>query len=169
LRLAASIQKDERHVGYGPVDQGRFKRFPVQSDDHLLTVPRYVERNPVGAGLVARVEHWHWSSLWARTHGDDAIKGILSPWPVQRPVDWTSRQVNAALSARELGRLRASVARGQPFGESEWVKRTARVHRLEHTVRPEGRPPKPKNELRPGFLLWGSKKQRGHSALRRLS
>jgi putative transposase len=133
-----------RTVGDGPVYQGRLKSFPVQSDEHLLTVLRFVERNPLGAGLVARAEHWHWSSLWARTHGDDAIKGILSPWPVQRPVDWT-RRVNAALSARELGRLRVSVARGQPFGENEWVKRMVRAHRLEHTVRPQGRPPKPKD------------------------
>jgi putative transposase len=139
-------------VGCGHVYQGRFKSFPVRSDEHLLSVLRYVEPYAVGAGLVERAERWHWSSLWARTHGDDAIKGILSPWPVQRPVDWT-RRAHAALSARELGRLRVGVARGQPFGENEWVKRMARAHRLEHTVRPEGRPPKPKNELRPRFLL----------------
>jgi hypothetical protein len=39
------------------------------------------------------------------------------------------------------------------LGENEWVKRMARAHRLEGTVRPEGRPPKPKNELRTRFLL----------------
>ena len=133
----------------GAADFEEFQRVmvesvPVQSDEHLLTVLRYIERNPAGAGLVARAEHWHWSSLWARTHGDDAIKGILSGWPAQRPMDWT-RRVNAALSARELGRLRVSVARGQPFGENERVKRMARAPKLEHTVRPEGRPPKPKN------------------------
>ena len=34
----------------------RFKSFPVQSGDHLLTVLRYIERNAVGAGLVAWAE-----------------------------------------------------------------------------------------------------------------
>ena len=43
-----------------------------------------------------------WSGLWARMHGEDAIKAILSPWPVERPVDWTDR-VNAPLSAKEFG------------------------------------------------------------------
>src|SRR6478735_6873399 len=43
-----------RTVGYGHLYQGRFKSFPVQSDEHLLTVLRYIERNPVGAGLVTR-------------------------------------------------------------------------------------------------------------------
>jgi len=133
-----------RTVGYGPLDQGRFQSFPVPSDDHLLTVLRYIERNPVGAGLVVRAEQWRWSGLWARTQGADAIQAILAPWPVDRPADWTDR-VNAPLSAQELGRLRVSRERGRPFGEDEWVKRTARGLRLEHTVRPEGRPPKPRN------------------------
>ena len=63
---------------------------------------------------------------------------------MDRPADWTDR-VNAPLSAQGLGRLRVSLERGRPFGEDEWVKRTARELRLEHTVRPEGRPSKPRN------------------------
>ena len=39
-----------RTVGYGHLYQGRFKSFPVQSDDHLLGLLRYVERNPLSAG-----------------------------------------------------------------------------------------------------------------------
>jgi hypothetical protein len=44
--------------GTGPVYQGRFKSFSVQDDEHLLTVCRYVERNPLRANLVARAEAW---------------------------------------------------------------------------------------------------------------
>jgi putative transposase len=130
-----------RRVGYGPLYQGRFKSFPVQSNEHVLTVLRYVERNALGAGLVERAEHWRWGGLWARVHGDDAVKAILSPWPVERPKDWL-RRVNTPLSTKELRRLRISIARGQPYGEDEWVKRTAQELGLEHTIRPEGRPPK---------------------------
>ena len=90
-----------RKVGYGHLYQGRFKSFPVQSDEHLLTVLRYVERNALGAGLVARAEQWRWSGLWARRRGDDAIQAVLSPWPVKRPTNWLDR-VNAALSTQEL-------------------------------------------------------------------
>jgi putative transposase len=32
--------------------QGRFKSFPIQEDDHLWTVLRYVEHNPLRANLV---------------------------------------------------------------------------------------------------------------------
>jgi hypothetical protein len=62
-------------------------------------------------------------------------------------------RVNEPLSARDLGRLRVSIARGRPFGEDEWVNRTASELRLERTVRPEGRPPKPRNSLRARFLF----------------
>jgi putative transposase len=130
-----------RTVGYGHLYQGRFKTFPVQCDDHLLTVLRYVERNPVGAGLVDRAEHWRWSGLWGRLHGDEAIKSVLSPWPVVRPRNWLDR-VNAALSAKELRSVRASLERGRPFGADDWVKRTVLELKLEHTIRPEGRPAK---------------------------
>jgi putative transposase len=130
-------------VGYGHLYQGRFKSFPVQSDEHLLTVLRYVERNAVGAGLAGRAEDWRWGSPWARRRGDAALKAILWPWPVERPRDWTAR-VNAALSAREVGRVRVSVERGRPYGDNEWVDRTACELGLQHTMRPEGRPPKRK-------------------------
>lgn len=52
-----------RHtVGEGHVYQGRFKSFPVETSEYFLTLCRYVERNPVRAGLVEWVEQWRWSS-----------------------------------------------------------------------------------------------------------
>ena len=135
-----------RTVGYGHLYQGRFQSFPVQSDDHLLTVLRYIERNAVGAGLVARAEHWRWSGLWARMHGEDAIKAILAcalAGGTPRGLD-RSREF-AAEREGDVGRVRVSIERGRPFGEDEWVKQTASELRLEHTIRPEGRPPKPRN------------------------
>ena len=45
-------------VGHGHLYQGRFKSFPIEQDEHLLTVLRYVERNPVRAGAAKRAENW---------------------------------------------------------------------------------------------------------------
>jgi len=53
---------------------GRFKSFPVQNDEHLLTVARYVERNAVGAGLVERAEFWPYGSLRARMQAEDPTR-----------------------------------------------------------------------------------------------
>ena len=68
----------------GHIWQGRFKSFPIQQDEHLLTVLRYVERNPVRAELVERAEQWIWSSShhWA---GSSARPAFLIPGPVRRP------------------------------------------------------------------------------------
>lgn len=57
------VRRYHRHYhSCGHVWQGRFKSFVVQGDQHLLTVLRYVERNPVRAGLAAAAEDWQWSS-----------------------------------------------------------------------------------------------------------
>lgn len=130
-----------RTVGYGPLYQGRFKSFPVQGDEPLLTVLRYVERNPLTAGLVGRAQDWPWSSLAVRQHGPEELRSILTEWPVQRPADWL-RRVNRPLTDKEVEKMQASLARGRPFGDDAWTARTLRRLHLEHTVRPEGRPPK---------------------------
>ncbi|MEZ6063045.1 MAG: transposase [Planctomycetaceae bacterium] len=50
--------------GTGHLYQGRFKSNPVQSDGHLLTMMRYVERNSVGLNFIKMAEEWHWSSTY---------------------------------------------------------------------------------------------------------
>ena len=132
--------------GMGHVYQGRFKSFPIESDEHLWTVLRYVERNPLRARLVKRAEQWRWGSLWRRTNGDADERALLSAPPIKLPRDWTA-YVNRAGSKRELAALRTSVQRGQPFGDATWQQKMARQLNLEHTFRSRGRPfknPQPK-------------------------
>lgn len=128
-------------AGSGHVYQGRFKSFPVQSDEHLLTVCRYVERNALRARLVARAEQWRWGSLWQRSTRRSSSSDLpaLSPWPIERPRNWVAR-VNSALSPSEEEAVRRSMLRGQPFGESDWQSTIAARLGLESTFRPRGRP-----------------------------
>ncbi|MCC6965219.1 MAG: transposase [Nitrospira sp.] len=126
-------------AGTGPVYQGRFKSFPVQTDEHFLTVARYVERNALRAKFVDRAESWQWSSLWRRAQGDAKLTAWLSDWPVERPRDWIAR-VNRPQTLSELEALRLSVQRGRPFGEEAWVRRMAKRFGMESTLRPRGRP-----------------------------
>ena len=126
-------------AGTGPVYQGRFKSFPVQTDEHFLTVARYVERNARRAKLVSRAEGWQWSSLWRREQGDGTVTAWLSEWPMDQPRDWVAR-VNRPQMASELEALRVSVQRGRPFGEEGWVRRMAKRFGMESTLRPRGRP-----------------------------
>ena len=128
-------------TGSGHVYQGRFKSFPIQADDHFLTVCRYVERNALRANLCEQAEEWRWSSLYHRVQKDEFATKVLSDWPVPRPRQWLSH-VQRPQTEAELAALRRSVARGAPFGNSEWTGRIARQLDLEMTLRPRGRPRK---------------------------
>src|SRR5208283_4606132 len=126
-------------AGTGPLYQGRFKSFPIEENEHLLTAIRYAERNALRAGLVRRAEAWRWSSAWLRVPGQ--VAGLLDEGPVPLPRNWLD-YVNRAESDAELEALRRSVVRGSPFGEESWVERTAKRLGLEASLRPQGRPRK---------------------------
>jgi putative transposase len=126
-------------AGEGHIYQGRFKSFPVQDDAHFLTVCRYVERNALRAGLVARAEDWKWGSLSRWLCRPEPDPKLLSPWPVPRSPNWVAR-VNAALSDKELKSIRWSLKRGAPYGNEKWVTSIAGRLGLESTLRPRGRP-----------------------------
>ncbi len=131
-----------RHsTGSGHVYQGRFKSFPIQDDEHFLTVCRYVERNALRANLVQCAEAWRPGSLHRWKHGNAKERSLLDSWPVPRLAGW-AKQVNTPLTEGELSTLRNSVKRGSPFGETSWRDRTVRRLALESTLRPRGRPKK---------------------------
>ena len=108
-----------RTSGTGSLYQGRFKSFPVQTDEHFLTVARYVERNALRANLVRRAENWRWGSLWRHCQDGAKERSILSTWPVPRPRNWLAC-VNRPESPQELDALRRSAQRGRPFGSALW-------------------------------------------------
>ncbi len=132
-----------RHsAGSGHLYQGRFKSFPVQGDAHFYTVCRYVERNALRAGLVARAESWRWGSLWRAVQATETSTTLqLTAWPVARPPDWVAR-VNTAMGPEEEEAMLRSIRRGQPFGSTDWQSLTAKRLGLESVFRPRGRPKK---------------------------
>ncbi len=156
------VRRYHRHYhGSGHVWQGRYKAFAAQGDKHLLAVLRYVERNPVRAGLTAKAQDWPWSS--ARFSGSRLVAGLaengatesgidtprparplqeyLVPGPVKRPKPWLTF-VNRVEDAAELLRLRVAVNRGKPYGDRNWETTMAKKLGLQSTLRPRGRPPK---------------------------
>jgi putative transposase len=125
--------------GTGPLYQGRFKAFPVAKDEHCLRVLRYVERNPLRAGLARSARRWRWSSLGRATLG---LPGPpLETGPVAKPEPW-QEWVDQPETEAELTALRRSVARGVPFGAESWQRQTAKRLGLESSLRPVGRPSK---------------------------
>lgn len=132
---------NRRTVGEGHLYQGRFKSFPVQDDAHFLTVCRYVERNPLRAGLVARADDWRYGGLWRRMHGSAQARALLCEGPVPLPRDWLE-WVQIPLTGEELEAVRRCATRGCPFGVQTWVEQTVEALGLQSTMRPRGRPRK---------------------------
>jgi len=147
--LVSHTQRYHRHHGTGGhVWQGRFKSPVVEDDDHLLCVLRYIEGNPVRAGLVRHPSDYRWSSFPA--HGDgrpDALLDRVIPYdqldayPAQRQRRWTAYVLEQP-EASELAAIRRSVETGLPFGAAAWVQRLAERLKLDLTIRPRGRPKK---------------------------
>ncbi|MFM7413416.1 MAG: transposase [Planctomycetota bacterium] len=134
-------KKAHDEIGHGHLYQGRFKSFPIQTDEYFHTVIRYVERNPLRANLVARAEDWPWSSLGQASCSEPIP---LARWPVPRAHGRHSRTwlewVNAPQTEAELECLRNCALRGRPFGSDSWVQHIAGNLDLEATLRPRGRP-----------------------------
>ena len=130
-------QEHRREIGYGHLYQGRYKAFPVQSDDYFYQVARYVERNALRANLVERAEAWPWSSLGGPSRAD--WPPLLAAWPLPRPGDWLEI-VNRPQSEAELAAIRRCLQRGSPLGDTDWTAATAWALGLASTLRPRGRP-----------------------------
>jgi putative transposase len=134
-------------VGNGHLYQGTYKSFPVETDEHLLTVCRYVERNPVRAKLVGRAEDWTWSSAARRHRSSDKLLSAtpntppLAPLPLDPPRDWLAF-VNSAPLPAETESVRHAITRSAPYGRVTWQAVAARALGLEATLRPRGRPRK---------------------------
>ena len=130
-------------IGYGHIYQGRYKSFPVQQDNHLLQLCRYVERNPLRAGLVEKAQDWKYSSLYIRRYGSKEQRGILSEWPVRQTKSYLS-WVNTLQKDEEekLKNIRYSIQKGKPFGNDSWIKTIATRLNILSTLRKRGRPKK---------------------------
>jgi REP-associated tyrosine transposase len=135
-------------VGLGPLYQGRFKAFPIQTDSHLLAVLRYVERNAMRANLVARAQDWRHSSLYDRLHAASPMQAMLHEWPIEMPRRYVDL-VNRPQSALEEEAMLTSIKRGRPFGDATWQEQLIERLGLESSVNPPHRPrraPDPRRE-----------------------
>jgi len=135
--------RQHRHnVGEGHLYQGRYKSFPVQRNEHLYRVFRYVEGNARRAGLCEKAQAWPYASLYTGEQ-EPEHRVVLADWPVPRPGNWAAR-VNETIEEAELNVLRLHLQRNRPLGSDLWVKRAAGRMDLQWTIRDRGRPPKKK-------------------------
>ncbi len=89
----------EKYESVGHVWQGRYKSLLVKDDAQMFTLMRYVEANPVRAGLCKSCDDWRWSSAHERRLPSPAWS-ILSQPPIELPLDWIN-YVNASVQEDE--------------------------------------------------------------------
>jgi putative transposase len=107
-RYAAEINR--REGGCGHLWQGRFRSAPMD-EAHLHVCLRYVELNPVRAGLAARPEDWRWSS--ARGHLGLAPDGLVDPAPARERIDDWRSFLDGGLDEEELETMRTATRTGR--------------------------------------------------------
>jgi putative transposase len=99
--------------------QGRFASAAMD-EDHLLACARYVELNPVRAGLAAQAQDWPWSSARAHLAGRD--DGLVSVAPLLgRIPDWPGL-LASGLSPAEHQALQRGERTGRPLGSAAFVE-----------------------------------------------
>jgi len=107
-------------------------------EPYLLAAARYVELNPVRAGLVLDAADWRCSSATAHLSGHDDALVRVAPLLAMVP-DWRGF-FNSAIAEEELRDLREHARTGYPLGNATFVERLERM--VGRSLRP-GKPGRP--------------------------
>jgi len=123
----------------GHLWQSRFAAFPMD-ESYLLAAARYVELNPVKAGLAAAPESYRWSSASAHLSGVDDMLVRVAP-VLERVPDW-----RGFLAAGDAGDYAALYERhestGRPLGPTRFVVMLEKA--LARVLRPRKRGRRPR-------------------------
>ena len=102
----------------GHLWQERFASFPMD-EPHLLAAIRYVEMNPVAAGIVSDPAQYRWSSARAHLEGTDDL--LASPFPLQNMIPHWDDLLHLS-SDEELKILKRHEHTGRPLGSDGFVQ-----------------------------------------------
>ena len=132
--LGEAHRRYTRHVNFregwrGHLFQARFASYPMD-DAHLMTAVRYVERNPVAAGMAREAGDWRWSSARSHLAGkrapDDPLTDVAALGHHVR--NWRA-MLRHGLEAGDLGaegeavaeEIEARLRTGRPLGAAQWT------------------------------------------------
>lgn len=137
-----------RHQRTGTLWEGRFRAGLIEGEHHLMACMRYIELNPVRAGLCVEAAQWPWSS--AAHHlglGQQALITehelfwSLGNTPFER--EHAYRELLAqGVPEKERALFTDAALRGRPVGSEAFLKPLALDHERVVNVRPRGRPRK---------------------------
>lgn len=147
LAARATRYRNKLEGRSGTLWESRYKSSPVQTDRYLLACLRYIELNPVRAGLVADPADYPWSSFNARMQDD-----VPGGWPDRAPFYQTLGSseperrrryvafVRDAIAPEEWRLIREALQRGQLTGNDRFVAEVEATLGLRVERRGQGRP-----------------------------
>jgi putative transposase len=151
-RYAQSFNRRTKRSG--PLWEGRFRSSPVDSERYLLTCYRYIELNPVRAGMVGSACDYPWSSFPANALG--LASSFIDPHPefLRLGTGSAERQaaylgmMSAGLGASDLAAIRGAINANAALGSEGFVREIKRSLGRTARVVPRGRPALPVSLLR---------------------
>jgi len=123
----------------GHLWQDRFASYPL-SENHLLAAVRYIEMNPVRAGLAQNPWSYEWSSAGAHIKGNDDKLVQVSPL-LEMVNDWRDF-IGEDITREEMERFRQHERTGRPMGDMAFMETIEKI--VCRVLRPQKRGPKSK-------------------------
>ena len=134
----------------GTLWEGRFKSSPIEEERYLLGCARYIEMNPVRAGIVKAPQEYSWSSYSKKVFvRSDPILELdeyyleLGETPEERAKAYR-QWFKASITEEEQNCIREGIARSIPIGSKEFINRLSEKLGRNVMVKLRGRPKKEK-------------------------
>ena len=127
--ISEAHRRYSRHINFregwrGHLWQGRFASFPMD-EPYLLAAARYVERNPVEAGMVERAGDYPWSSALAHLDGRDDHLVQVRPL-LELVSDWEAF-LEGLVPGADSRAFQAHERTGRPLGSEAFVEKLETV------------------------------------------
>jgi len=145
-RYVQYINKTYRRTG--TLWDSRYKSSLIQADTYLISCMRYIELNPVRAGMVSDPGHYRWSSY--ASNGLGQANPLLTPHPVYLAME--SGEAGRLAAYRQFFRpelendaiadIRLSLSQSLPLGNDRFHAEIAQMVGERRMARPRGRPRK---------------------------
>ncbi len=141
------VQRINRiHNRTGTLWDSRYKSSLIHANSYLLSCQRYIELNPVRAGLVRDPADYRWSSY--RLHAFGLPNPIVASHPLYYTLgrDGAARQVayrrlvEARLERAVTDNIRSALAHGMPVGDSQFLAMVESMTGIPSQPKPRGRP-----------------------------
>ena len=144
---------NRKHLRSGPLWGGRFRSCVVDSDEYLMCCYRYIELNPVRAGMVRAPAEFEWSSYRTNAQGEPSLflaphRNYLSLGPSPLEQRSAYRRLFAEnLSSQRVAQIRNATNSGSALGNEAFVAAVERAIGRPARNGRAGRPPGASTEL----------------------